>query len=152
MNAGEGGAYIIIYMVFPVLVTFFSLQFLEGKDVMAVAYFYFTVLFSAVSCVYDFYSRYDATISTRRNTKIFLASFPCIIVALYSIVEIVGILITHQCFGRPDFILCIYFLSVAITLWDFLLCCSHKVIFKGFVVDFTKNQEDHDTTEVGEQN
>lgn len=150
MKAGDGGTYIVLYMFIPVIVTFVSLKILGNTNVISIAYFYFTVLFSAISCIYDLYSRHDFGISTRRNTKMVFVAIPCVIIAVYSILEILTILISHECTFRFDWIFYFYFFSFAITFWDLVLCYSHIAIFHGFISEYVAEKEQNDDANGGE--
>lgn len=121
LNKGDGGAYFVLYLVIPVLITFIGLCDTISEGLPAV-HFYVTILISAANCIYDAANRWDKDGKTVKNTKLFLVIASTTVVGIYSLAEALYMLITQNKPMRWDFVLVVYFVTVFVALTDIITC------------------------------
>ena len=119
--------YLFLYIFIPIVVTYFAMKVTENTTSGRV-YFYTTVLISALNCLYDAFNRRRSGMKSVKNTKLILLSIPVIIAAGYCIIEILHVLIVGVKESYPDELLCIYFISAAIVVIDFLPTMLSKFV------------------------
>lgn len=127
---GDGVAYLVLYIIIPVLITALSLANMSKTDKMAEIYCYITIMISAFNCIYDGANRWDKGKSIR-NTKIFLIHMCNGIIALYCIAEILQMTLLGNALFENEHIFLIYFIAVAIALHDIYMCFGQDLVWKG---------------------
>lgn len=116
---GDATAYMVFYIVIPVLITLFSLHVFP-TDLVSGVYCYVTILVSALNGIYDGANRWRSGIKSRRNAKIFAILVFNGIVAVYCLYVIFSVLIMNKMDCRNDCILFFYGGTCFIAIWDFV--------------------------------
>lgn len=118
--------YMVFYIIIPVMVTALSLFFFPDMETAA-AYSYMTILVSALNCIYDAYNRWVSNKKTVVNTKLAVMIIPLVVVAVYCFFEVMYILLAQKADCRMDWILCIYFVTIGVALFDFVPCFASEM-------------------------
>lgn len=127
----DGVAYLVFYILIPVIVTVVSLEVLSTEDI-AVAYCYMTIMISSLNCIYDAGNRWNSGNKSIRNTKIFLMCISNVIICAYCFCVIMYILIglDIEKMYRCDWILLTYFVVIAIAIYDIVGCFAKDMALK----------------------
>ncbi len=126
----DGTLYIIFYIIIPVIITAWSL-YAFPEDITAGTYCYLTILISALNCLYDAINRWKSE-RTIINVKLFIMILSIATVAIYCLYVIIGMLLTGNLIQRLDILLCVYFITIAIALWDFVCCIAGDLAMKKY--------------------
>ena len=102
---GDATAYLIFYIVIPVMVTYISLR-VQSADIVSRTYFY------------DAANRWKRGIKCRCNTKLFVIFLSNGIIILYCLYIIFYVLIIHKIGYRFDAILLAYLGTCSVAIWD----------------------------------
>lgn len=129
---GDGIAYVVLYIIIPVVVTAVSLSALPEDDT-SIMYCYVTILISALNGMYDGANRWQSSQRTVRNTKIFIIFISNIVVSIYCFVIIMCILITKSINYRQDKILLVYFGAVIVSLYDAVSCFASEMALRSYI-------------------
>lgn len=129
---GDGAAYFVLYILIPVIITIVSLSELQ-EDGISIVYCYITILISALNSIYDGANRWKENKKSVHNTKIFVILGSNSVVVVYCIYIIMYILITSNVKCRFDWILLVYFFSVAVSLADIIACFSKEMTLQNCV-------------------
>lgn len=113
----DAGFYLFTYSVFPITSIFVGLQTLSNSSNTSIAYWYLSILCSAVCCFHDCVNRWDSQVPIK-NGKIFLMGFCVIVIIIYALVEMFYQL--NQIELRCDYVLLIYFFPVLISTFDII--------------------------------
>lgn len=125
----DGIMYLAFYIIIPVIVTALSLYFFPTLNTAAV-YCYITILISALNCAYDAANRWKSGRKTVINTKLVIMLIPVIIISIYCLFEILYISITAQTDFRIDWVLCVYFFTIAVALIDIVSCFAKEMALR----------------------
>lgn len=118
---------VILYIAFPIAVT---VNGIPNKNTAANrAYFYLTIIISALNCLYDAWSRSKVKKNKVKDTKLILLGGPIIGVCMYCVIQVLQVLAVGPKASYPDLWLCMYFVSVAIVACDFFSIVFHKLEF-----------------------
>jgi len=128
---GDAIAYLVFYILIPILVTVISLVNFPSNDIAA-AYCYVTILVSALNSIYDAGNRWDNGVKTLKNTKLFVMGLGYTIVAVYAAYVVFYVLIAKT-MVRCDWWLITYFLGVIVAMFDFAACFLAEMSFKRLV-------------------
>ena len=128
-NKGDGVAYLVLYIIIPVLITALSLANMSKTDEIAEIYCYISIMISAFNCIYDGANRWDKGKSIR-NTKIFLIHMCNGIISLYCIAEILQMTLLGNDLFKNEYIFLIYFIAVTIALHDIYMCFGQDLVWK----------------------
>ena len=126
---GDAAAYMVFYIVLPVLITFFSLDAFP-TDLVAGVYCYVTILVSALNGIYDGANRWRSGIKSRRNAKILAILIFNGIIAVYCLYIIFSVLIMKKMDCRNDCILFFYGGTCFVAIWDFIASFLKDVTLK----------------------
>lgn len=127
----DGAAYLVFYILIPVIVTVVSLNVLSTEDT-AIAYCYMTILISSLNSIYDAGNRWQSGIKTIRNTKIFVIIISNTVISIYCFWVIMQILISQGTYDicRWDWILLVYFIAIIIALGDIVGCFASDMVLR----------------------
>ena len=114
---GDSTAYLIFYVIIPVLVTYLSLKVFPS-DLTSGVYCYVTILVSILNSMYDGAGRWRSGTKSRRNAKILVIWLSDGVVGIYCLYVIFSVLIVHNINCRQDWILLAYGGAVLVALWD----------------------------------
>lgn len=128
-SKGCGVAYLVLYIVIPVLVTAFSLITISPSDKVAEIYCYMSIMISAFNCIYDGANRWDKA-RTRRNLKIFLILVSNAVIALYCIMEILQMMLLKTVIYASKYVFLVYFLMIFVALYDIFICFWQDMTWK----------------------
>lgn len=128
-SKGDGVAYLVLYIIIPVLITTLSLANMSKTDKVAEIYCYISIMISAFNCIYDGANRWDKGKSIR-NTKIFLIHMCNGIIALYCIAEVLQMTLLGNVLFENEYIFLIYFIAIAIALHDIYMCFGQDLVWK----------------------
>lgn len=128
-NKGDGVAYLVLYIVIPVLITALSLITMSKTDKIAEIYCYLSIMISAFNCIYDGANRWDK-VKSGRNAKLFLIFICNVIVALYCIIEILQIFLLKKVIFKLEYIFLIYIVVIAVALYDLYICFGQDIVWK----------------------
>ena len=128
----DGVMYFIFYIFIPIVVTGLSLSAFPD-DTPSAVYSYVTILISALNCGYDAANRWKIKEKSIVNTKLFCVVLPVVIISCYCVFEILSILILKKADMRFDGVLCVYFLTVIITLIDIVGCFAKDMSLRNYV-------------------
>jgi len=126
---GDATAYMVFYVVIPIIITFISLRVLT-TDLVSGIYCYVTILVSVLNGIYDGANRWRSGIRSRRNAKIFAIWIFNGIVAVYCIYVILSVLIIKKTDCRNDYILLSYIGTCFVAIWDFVASFLKGVTLK----------------------
>lgn len=147
-KTGDAIAYFFFYMLIPVFVTVISLNILS-TDIIETAYFYITILISALNCIYDATNRKTDKKSVR-NLKLLLMNASSVIVSCYCMFEILYLLIAKTCM-RFDYWLIAYFVVIIIGGTDIIYCITNNVSIYEFLDDSANSQVDANINQTSEK-
>ena len=125
----DGIMYLAFYIIIPVIVTALSLYFFPTLNTAAV-YCYITILISSLNCAYDAANRWKSGKKTVINTKLVIMLIPVIIISIYCFFEILYISLTAQIDFRIDWVLCVYFFTIAVALIDIVSCFVQEMALR----------------------
>ena len=128
-NKADSVAYLVLYLLIPVIITVISLSELP-KDNIARLYCYITILISVFNSIYDSFGRWNSNNKSVRNTKLFLIVLSNVFVAIYCIFIIMEILISSNLKCRFDEFLCVYFIAIIVSLFDIGACFFKDMAFR----------------------
>lgn len=131
--------YIGLYVAIPIIVTLLSLRHASDTSVKLV-YCYTTILISGAGSLYDAVNRWKSKSKSFLNFKLLFILVPDFIICAYCIVEIMSYMI-GQLFYVWDYLLCVYFVAVAVSIMDFFMCWTREVTI-GKIVGEQKNSKD----------
>lgn len=129
----DGVAYLLLYIVLPIIVTGISL-YAFPSDMVAGIYCYVTILISAFNCLYDAGNRWLSEEKSKRNAKLFIIICFVGVVAVYCLTVILGTLIAKDGWLRIfDWILFAYVFANVIALIDIVECFTLDMAWKACV-------------------
>lgn len=128
---GDAGAYLALYIILPVLITFISICNFPDNDIAAV-YCYVTILVSVLNSMYDAGNRWIGGKKCHNNTKLFVMMLSCVVVAIYALYVIFGVLIAEK-LNRFDWWLLCYVPVILIAVFDISGCFLVDMVLKEYV-------------------
>lgn len=117
-SKGDASAYIMFYIIIPVLITFISLRAFPS-DIISGVYCYVTIFVSATNGIYDGANRWLHEQKCRKNAKISVIFVCNIFVMIYCLYIIFSVLIQNQMPPRCDILLIVYIGTCLVACWDF---------------------------------
>ena len=129
---GDGAAYIVFYVMIPVIVTIISLKALPGDDI-SIIYCYMTILISAFNSIYDSANRWNSEKKSLKNVKIFAIIFSNVCVVAYCIYVILYILIAKDTTCRLDWVLLVYLIAIAVAVFDAFSCFARDMALQACI-------------------
>lgn len=123
---GDGSAYLVLYIIIPIAVTWLSLSTLP-KDDLSKIYCYMTIFISSLNSLYDAANRWQTEKRSVHNTKLFLIILSNVVVSVYCIIVILCILITGGLNVQLDALFLVYFLAVVISMIDIVACFARDM-------------------------
>lgn len=138
---GDATAYLVFYIVIPVVVTYITLRVLS-TDMVSGVYCYVTILVSILNGIYDAANRWNVGIKGIRNTKIFVIYLSNGVVGIYCLYIIFYMLIMHEMGPRPDMILFAYLGTCFVAIWDAASAFVKDMSLKDAVTDQGTGGED----------
>lgn len=117
---GDATAYLVFYVIIPILITFMSLRVFP-TDLVSGVYCYVTILVSLLNGIYDGANRWCSGVKSRRNAKILAIFIFNGIVAVYCLYIIFSVLIMEKMDCRNDCILFFYVGTCLVAGWDFVV-------------------------------
>lgn len=123
---GDGSAYLVLYIIIPVAVTWISLSTLP-KDNISKVYCYMTIFISSLNSLYDVANRWRSEERSIHNTKLFLIVLSNVVISVYCIVVVLCILITGGLNVQFDGLFLVYFLAVVISIIDIVACFTRDM-------------------------
>ena len=133
---GDASAYLVLYIVLPILITCLSIKYPTNN--IATVYCYLTIFVSAVNGIYDAANRWVG--KSFRNVKLFVIIFGCTGVCIYTAYVILSLLIT-EAVSKCDGFLLSYVLVLLIALPDCIACFAADMAYKD-CVDSEKKEGD----------
>ena len=128
-NKGDGVAYLVLYIIIPVLITTLSLITMSKTDKIAEIYCYISIMISAFNCIYDGANRWDK-VRSGRNAKLFLILGSNGIIALYCIIEILQIFLLKKVIFELEYTFLIYIVVIVVALHDVYICFGQDIVWK----------------------
>lgn len=110
------------------------------EGIAQAAYFYVTILVSALNCIYDAVNRWCSGTKSFKNSKLLLIIVSAFAVAAYCVVVVFGMLITGNTNLRNDLMLLFYLLVAVVAFADVVACFVKETAWITCIA----------TTEVGE--
>lgn len=126
---GDATAYLVFYVVIPVVITFVSLRVFP-TDLTSGVYCYVTILVNVLNGIYDGSGRWLSGTKSRRNAKIFAIFIFDGIVAVYCLYVVFSVLIMNKIDCRNDCILFSYVGTCCVASWDFVASFLKDVTLK----------------------
>lgn len=139
LKKGDGTAYLVFYIIVPVIVTLISLNTLPENG-SAVVYSYTTILISAMNCIYDAGNRWSGQKGVR-NIKLGLIILSSGIIVVYCISIIFLMLATNNTSFRFDWIFLVYILTIIVGVMDVVCCFTADMAWKA-CVDSGKSEDE----------
>lgn len=128
---GDGIAYLVFYILIPVMVTAVSLKALPSEDTKII-YCYITILISAFNSIYDSANRWNSHVRSMYNTKIFLIMFSNSVIIVYCLFVIMYILVCEKTL-RFDWVFLTYFFAIIVSLHDIIGCFTCDMALRGCI-------------------
>lgn len=124
---GDSIAYLSLYIVIPVIITWISLQVLP-MDNISIIYCYLTILISSLNSIYDSANRWNSATRSVYNLKLFIIMLSNLIITIYCFYVVMYILISQSTNCRCDWILFSYIFAIIISLVDAINCFTNDII------------------------
>lgn len=124
---GDSIAYLSLYIVIPVIITWISLQVLP-MDNISIIYCYLTILISSLNSIYDSANRWNSATRSIYNLKLFIIMLSNLIIIIYCFYVVMYILISQSTNCRCDWILFSYIFATIISLVDAISCFTNDII------------------------
>lgn len=129
LNKRDGIFYLLCNILIPVMVTGFSIGE-DSLDGISIVYLYLSILISAVNIIYDITNRWKSKRKCLINTKLFIMALPVFIIIGYCMFEMFYIISTKQVGYRYDNLLYIFFITIAVALFDIFACFRQDMAFE----------------------
>lgn len=129
-------AYLVLYIVLPVIITWLSVK--HTSDKISEIYCYLTVFISAANSIYDACNRWMG--KNFKNIKLFITGLGYSAIAGYSIYIILSLLITGKV-TKCDWFFYSYVLVLIVTLPDVISCFTIDMAYKECVASGIKEGE-----------
>lgn len=129
-------AYLVLYVMLPVIITWLSVNHMSDK--FEGAYCYLTVFVSASNTIYDAFNRWME--KGIRNLKLSIILLGCAVIAGYSLYVVCTILITKS-FAKCDWFFLSYVLVLIVALPDVISCFIKDVACRECVTSGQKEGE-----------
>lgn len=132
LRKGDGVAYLVFYIVIPVLVTYISLQTLPSEG-NAIIYSYVTILISTMNCIYDAANRWSPETKGVKNIKLGIIMLVSGTIAFYCLYVIFYMLAKSDFNCRYDLIFLMYIPAIIVGIADIVHCFTKDMAWKACV-------------------